>query len=103
MATNTITIAETTPLNANVREDVLHRVQSLAPIYDVNEFNLKTGHRLTQDEYEATIKFLKVDTKEQTIKKYRRMADESFKKLIEAKQVYCESKDLYGIIPGISR
>jgi hypothetical protein len=103
MAINTNTLAETTPLNENVREDLLHRVHSLAPIYDVNEFNLKTGHRLTQDEYIATIQFLNVDTKEQTLEKYRRMADKTFEKLVKAKQVYCESKDLYGLIPGISR
>ena len=103
MATNTITIAETTPINENVRTDLLHKVHSLAPIYDVNEFNMKTGQRLTQQEYMATINFLNVDTKEQTLEKCRRMADKTYERLLEAKHTYCDNKALYGVIPGISR
>lgn len=102
MATNTNTM-EITPLNENVREDLLHSIHSLAPIYDVNEFNMKTGHRISHEEYIATINFLNVDTKEQTLQKCRRMADKTYEKLIHAKKVYCENKNLYGLIPGISR
>ena len=91
------------PIDKNVREDLLHRIQSLAPIYDVDEFNTITGHSITEKEYDATIKFLNVDTKEQTLEKYRRMADKTFKKLIEAKQVYCKNKDLYGIISEVKK
>ena len=64
---------------------------------------MKTGQRLTQQEYVATINFLNVDTKEQTIEKYRRMADKTFERLLEAKYTYCDNKALYGVIPGITR
>ena len=103
MATNTMTSAETTTPNQNVRTDLLHKIHSLAPIYDVNEFNMKTGQRLTQQEYMATINFLNVDTKEETLAKCRRMADKTYERLLEAKHTYCDNKALYGVIPGISR
>ena len=91
------------PIDENVRYDLLHLIHSLAPIYDVNEFNMKTGQQVTQDEYEATISLLNVDTKEQTIEKCRRMADKTYEKLIEAKQIYCNNKALYGVIPGLEK
>ena len=90
-------------IDENVRKDLLHRVHSLAPIYDVHEFNSRTGHQLTQEEYTATINFLNVDTKEETLKKYRRMAEKSYEQLIEAKYTYCNNKDLHGLIPGIKK
>ena len=90
-------------IDENVRKDLLHRVHSLAPIYDVHEFNSRTGHQLTQEEYTATINFLNVDTKEETLEKYRRMAEKTFERLIEAKYTYCDNKALYGVIPGITR
>ena len=91
------------PIDENVREDLLHSIHSLAPIYDVNEFNMKTGYSITEEEYNATIKFLNVDTKEQTLQKCRRMAEKSYEQLIHAKKVYCENKNLYGLIPGIKK
>ena len=96
-------ITNTTPLDENVRKDLLHLVHSLAPIYDVDEFNMKTGQKLTQQEYMATINFLDVDTKEETLAKCRRMADKTFERLLEAKYTYCDNKALYGAIPGIKK
>ena len=103
MALKTQTMAETPPINENVRDDLLHQIHSLAPIYDVNEFNMKTGNRISNEQYIATINFLNVDTKEQTLQKCRAMAEKSYEQLIHAKRVYCENKNLYGLIPGISR
>jgi len=91
------------PIDENVRADLFHSIHSLAPIYDVDEFNMKTGHSITEKEYDATIKFLNVDTKEETLQKCRAMAEKTYEQLIHAKRVYCESKNLYGVIPGMEK
>ena len=77
-------------------KDLMHLVGSLGEIYDVHEFNQATRRMVTPEWYEATIKFLGIENKEQTEAKMRRMSENTYKQLINAKHTYCISKAKFG-------
>ena len=83
-------------MTAYDNKNLMHLVGSLGEIYDVHEFNQATHRTVTPEWYDATIKYLGIENKEETQAKFKRMSENTYKNLVEAKHTYCINKARFG-------
>lgn len=86
-----------TPTTMNDFSFVHHAITALAPIFELDEINEISGINLSEQDYKRFIDFYRLKTPKQTADILRKIADNSFQGLIEAKRNYCLNKYRHGV------
>ena len=79
-----------------------HAVTSLAEIFSLKEINEITGLEITFDEYCTIGEHYKMKNRKQTKKAFKKLAQSSYKGLVDAKKDYCLTKYKHGVLDAAS-